>query len=209
MQNQALVFCNRVVSPLCTSSFCGRRKFLKRALWAEHPSRSFAAHRTSQHCTRCLVATGGSDDEDDEPKQQPTPSTSGRGHRTASSGLGLNPDLEQPVPSEQRPVNELAALRETWLYSWVGCGLLHACKLALCTPSFCVIFSIPTLLRHMLQARLETPSYLSRLGAVWLGFFALVAGPIAFQTFDPSKQVQQQQQHTLLQSMHHLLSAIS
>ena len=129
MQNQALVFCNRVVSPLCTSSFCGRRKFLKRALWAKHPSRSFKAHRTSQHCTRCLVATGGSDDEDDEPKQQPTPSTSGRGQGTASSGLGLNPDLEQPVPSEQRPVNELAALRETWLYSWVSCGLLHACNL--------------------------------------------------------------------------------
>lgn len=55
-----------------------------------------------------------------------------------------------------------------------------------------LVFSIPTVLRHMLQARLETPSYLSRLGAVWLGFFALVAGPIAFQTFDPSKQVQQQ-----------------
>ena len=52
----------------------------------------------------------------------------------------------------------------------------------------------------MLQARLETPSYLSRLGAVWLGFFALVAGPIAFQTFDPSKQVQQQH-HALLPSM--------
>lgn len=44
--------------------------------------------------------------------------------------------------------------------------------------------------RHcVLQARLETPSYLTRLGAVWLGFFVLVAGPIAFQTFDPSKQV--------------------
>lgn len=131
MQNQALSFRNRVVSPLNTSSFCGRRKLLKRALWSEHPSRTFKARRFSQHCTRCLVATGGDDDEDDEPKQQPTPSTSGRGQGTAS-GLGLNPDLEQPVPSDQRPVNELAALRETWLYSWVGCGLLHACKLALC-----------------------------------------------------------------------------
>ena len=130
MQNHALVFCNHVVSPLCTSSFCGRRKFLKRALWSEHSSRPFKGNRT-QHCTFCLVATGGSDDEDDEPKQQPTPSTSGRGQGTASSGLGLNPDLEQPVPSEQRPVNELAALRETWLYSWVGCDLLHACKPAL------------------------------------------------------------------------------
>ena len=40
-----------------------------------------------------------------------------------------------------------------------------------------------------LQAKLETPSYLFRLGAVWLGFFALVAGPIAFQTFDPARQV--------------------
>ena len=128
MQKQALASCNRVVSPLCTSSFCGRRKFLKRALWSAHPSGSFKVHRTSQHCTRCLVATGGSDSEDDEPKQQPTPSTSGRGQGKASSGLGLNPDLEQPVPSEQRPVNELAALRETWLYSWVGYGgvYMHA-----------------------------------------------------------------------------------
>ncbi|KAL3151280.1 hypothetical protein ABBQ38_013118 [Trebouxia sp. C0009 RCD-2024] len=155
MQNQALAIYNRVVLPLGTSSFCGRHRFLKRALRSEHPSRSFKALRTHRHCTRCLIATGGSDDEDDEPIRQSIPSTSGRGHGTASSGLGLNPDLEQPVPTEQRPVNELAALRETWLYSW---------------------------------ARLETPSYLIRLGAVWLGFFALVAGPIAFQTFDPSKQ---------------------
>lgn len=155
MQYQTLAFQNRVVSPLLTSSFCGTHTFFKRALRSEHPSRSCRALRSPRHCTRCLIATGGSDDEDDEPKQQPTPSTSGRGQGTASSGLGLNPDLEQPVPTEQRPVNELAALRETWLYSW---------------------------------ARLETPSYLIRLGAVWLGFFALVAGPIAFQTFDPSKQ---------------------
>lgn len=28
-------------------------------------------------------------------------------------------DLEVAVPPEQRPVNELAALKEAWLYSWV------------------------------------------------------------------------------------------
>lgn len=120
MQKQALAIYNRVALPLGTSSFCGRHRFLKRALRSEHSSRLFKALRTDRHCTRCLIATGGSDDEDDEPKQQPVPSTSGRGQGTASSGLGLNPDLEQPVPTEQRPVNELAALRETWLYSWVG-----------------------------------------------------------------------------------------
>lgn len=155
MQGTSLASCNRPTSCLCTPSFCGRRQFLKRALWTQHPSKGTQARRAPQQCTRCLIATGGSDSEDDEPTQRPTPVNFNQSQSSASSGLGLNPDLEQPVPTEQRPVNELAALRETWLYSW---------------------------------ARLETPSYLSRLGAVWLGFFALVAGPIAFQTFDPSKQ---------------------
>lgn len=132
MQNQALAIYNRVVLPLGTSSFCGRHRFLKRALRSEHPSRSFKALRTHRHCTRCLIATGGSDDEDDEPIRQSIPSTSGRGHGTASSGLGLNPDLEQPVPTEQRPVNELAALRETWLYSWVGWKQADLCLICFC-----------------------------------------------------------------------------
>ena len=126
MQTTALVSCNRTASPLCTPSFCGRRKFLKCALWSERPSKGVKACRPSHQCTVCLIATGGSDSEDDEPNQQPAPSTSGRGQASASSGLGLNPDLEQPVPSEQRPVNELAALRETWLYSWVSSDLMHA-----------------------------------------------------------------------------------
>ena len=131
MQKPALVSCNRLASSLCTSSCCCRRSYLKRALWSEHPSKTSQIHSASQRCTRCLVATGGSDDEDDEPNQQPIPSTSGRGQSSASSSLGLNPDLERPVPSDQRPVNELAALRETWLYSWVGCEFaadtLNAC----------------------------------------------------------------------------------
>ncbi len=117
MQSQSLTPCTRLTSPLCTSSFCGRRRFLKRALWAQHPSQSVHARRLARSCTRCLIATGGSDDEDDEPKQDLAPLN--QSQSSASSGLGLNPDLEQPVPTEQRPVNELAALRETWLYSWV------------------------------------------------------------------------------------------
>jgi hypothetical protein len=28
-------------------------------------------------------------------------------------------DLEVAVPEDQRPVNELAALKQAWLYSWV------------------------------------------------------------------------------------------
>ena len=126
MQNQGLASCNRLTSPLCSSIFCGRRQFLKRALWVQHPSQTFSSRRPSHSCTRCLVATGGSDDEDDEPKQQPTPSSRNQ-NQPSASGLGLNPDLEQPVPTEQRPVNELAALRETWLYSWVSCEFVK-CK---------------------------------------------------------------------------------
>jgi hypothetical protein len=30
-------------------------------------------------------------------------------------------ELEIAVPKEQRPVNELAQLKEAWLYSWVRC----------------------------------------------------------------------------------------
>lgn len=120
MHGQGLTPCNRLVSPLCSASFCGRRQFLKRALWAQHPSQSVQSRQAFKSSTRCLIATGGSDDEDDEPKQKPTPSGRTPSQSSASSALGLNPDLERPVPSEQRPVNELAALRETWLYSWVS-----------------------------------------------------------------------------------------
>lgn len=35
---------------------------------------------------------------------------------------GLDPALEMAVPSEQRPVNELSALRQASLYSWVSHG---------------------------------------------------------------------------------------
>lgn len=180
MQTQKLTYCNRVAHPLCSSNFFGRRKFLKRALCSQHPSQNGQAKRTCRQSARCLIATGGSDDEDDEVDKQATPSSFQQAKSPASSGLGLNPDLEQPVPNEQRPVNELAALRETWLYSWVSCKP---------EPADTTDFCYPHTEAALMQARLETPSYLSRLGAVWLGFFALVAGPIAFQTFDPSKQV--------------------
>ena len=45
----------------------------------------------------------------------------GRGSATSgSSGKGgLDPSLEMAVPPEQRPVNELSALRKSVLYSWV------------------------------------------------------------------------------------------
>lgn len=37
---------------------------------------------------------------------------------------GLDPSLEMAVPSEQRPVNELASLRQSALYSWVRLHVL-------------------------------------------------------------------------------------
>lgn len=39
------------------------------------------------------------------------------------------------------------------------------------------------------QAVLETQAYLNRLSVLFLGSFALLGGPIAYQTFDPLKQV--------------------
>ena len=41
----------------------------------------------------------------------------------------------------------------------------------------------------MLQATLDQPAYLKRLGVVWLLFFLLLGGPIAAQTFDPMGEV--------------------
>ena len=41
---------------------------------------------------------------------------------TASYPSGLDPALELAVPVDQRPVNELAALREAPLYSWASFG---------------------------------------------------------------------------------------
>lgn len=63
--------------------------------------------------------------------------------------------LEIAVPSDQRPVNELAQLKEDPLYSW---------------------------------ATLALPAYATRLGALAGGVFAVLGGPIAYQTFDPLKQ---------------------
>ena len=45
---------------------------------------------------------------------------------------GLSSNLEQAVPAEQRPVNELAALREAALYSWVSNVPQHPAEPALC-----------------------------------------------------------------------------
>ena len=45
---------------------------------------------------------------------------------------GLSSNLEQAVPAEQRPVNELAALREAALYSWVSSVPQHPAGPALC-----------------------------------------------------------------------------
>lgn len=41
----------------------------------------------------------------------------------------------------------------------------------------------------LLQAVLERQAYLKRLGILFIGSFTLLGGPIAYQTFDPFKQV--------------------
>ena len=41
----------------------------------------------------------------------------------------------------------------------------------------------------LLQAVLERQAYLKRLGILFIGSFTLLGGPIAYQTFDPYKQV--------------------
>jgi hypothetical protein len=63
--------------------------------------------------------------------------------------------LEAEVPLDQRPVNELAQLKASPLYSW---------------------------------GALDLPEYAKRLAALFAGTCALLAGPIAAQTFDPARQ---------------------
>ena len=41
----------------------------------------------------------------------------------------------------------------------------------------------------LMQATLELQQYAKRLGVVWLAIFTVISGPIAYQTFDPSRQV--------------------
>ena len=62
---------------------------------------------------------------------------------------------EVGVPRDQRPVNELAALRDTFLYAW---------------------------------ALQPTSGLLLRVGALFVGVFALLGGPISGGTFDPGRQ---------------------
>lgn len=117
-------------------------------------------------------------------------SAGGRDPQSLGRG-GLDPALERAVPAEQRPVNELKALRQTSLYSWVGSqrrassatGLMHDAQLS------SKVAVLPDTTVCSLQATLSTPSYLKRLGITWLGFFTLIGTPIAYQTFDPAAQV--------------------
>ena len=50
---------------------------------------------------------------------------SGRKADGSAANGGLDPALERAVPVDQRPVNELKALRQTTLYSWVH-NAVHA-----------------------------------------------------------------------------------
>jgi hypothetical protein len=80
----------------------------------------------------------------------------GKGTEQARTGpQGLDPLMEAAVPRDQRPVNELAAMQEGFIFRW---------------------------------ASLPLPEYVARLAGVFGLFFALVGGPIAYQTFDPFTQ---------------------
>ncbi len=52
------------------------------------------------------------------------------------------------------------------------------------------------------QATLETPAYFKRLGITWLGFFSIIGGPIAYQTFDPAAQARARDIHLELAAAH-------
>lgn len=121
MQCAPLLASGRTAPSFHTS--CSTSAFRRQAFTAQRPRRSIALyHKQKSQLVRSLVATGGSDSEDDEPTPEPSTSSFSASQSSVDFGFGLNPDLEQPVPTEQRPVNELAALRETWLYSWVCKG---------------------------------------------------------------------------------------
>lgn len=51
---------------------------------------------------------------------------SGRKADGNAANGGLDPALERAVPADQRPVNELKALRQTTLYSWVSSAVHDA-----------------------------------------------------------------------------------
>ncbi|EFJ41307.1 hypothetical protein VOLCADRAFT_98713 [Volvox carteri f. nagariensis] len=46
---------------------------------------------------------------------------------------GLDPYLEVAVPKDQRPVNQLAELKQDPLYSWMNCGTAHSASSAMLT----------------------------------------------------------------------------
>lgn len=94
-------------------------------------------------------------------------------------------DLEIAVPVDQRPVNELSALKEAFLYKDVrhkqaGTYVLLHGVLA------------PHTVLAPLQATLPLNAYLGKLGLVFGVTFAIVAAPIANQTFPFSKEVRGQ-----------------
>lgn len=91
-------------------------------------------------------------------------------------------DLEIAVPVDQRPVNELSALKEAFLYKdvrhkqQVGTYVLRGVR-------------APHTVLAPLQATLPLNAYLGKLGLVFGVTFAILAAPIANQTFPFSKEV--------------------
>ena len=156
-------------------------------------------HLRRRHWSGAVRAFGGNDGRG--------PITSGG---TGGKG-GLDPSLEMAVPPEQRPVNELSALRKSVLYSWVrhetsssGNDLQSTlvrssvkddvfdhCNLSSCREGCGMLASTNPKAARLawLQASLPLPDFMQRLGLTWAGFFTLIGGPIAYQTFDPWEQV--------------------
>lgn len=89
---------------------------------------------------------------------------SGNSRRKADASAangGLDPALERAVPPDQRPVNELKALRQTTLYSWVR-DALHTRPMESLHPMHMSMFVFALMLQRSAN-RLEAEK--RRLGA--------------------------------------------
>lgn len=89
------------------------------------------------------------------------------------------------MPKDQRPVNELAQLKNDVLYRWVRKPDAARCSVATgCTSRD----HVPPPVRVFVQGSLDMTGYVQRLAGVFFFFLALVGGPIAYQTFSPAEQ---------------------
>ncbi len=122
-----------------------------------------------------------------ERRQQSSQAEPGEGR----GGGGLDSSREVAVPWEQRPVNELAQLRESWLFSWVSSCLL-CCGFATSAQAYslknpgcfgeCVTsatallpFTLIQLTLTGAQATLSLPEYIKRVRILVISLYFIQA----------------------------------